>query len=593
MIKLSDYIVSFLENKGVKDIFMLSGGFCLPLVDSVGKSGINHVCTLHEQAAAIAAEAYAQYNKSPGVCLVTAGPGGTNTITGVASAWLDSIPVIVLSGQVQKKDVRGQRKVRQIGFQEIDMPSIVRPITKYSKTIMDPRDVKKVMEKAWHLATSGRQGPVWIEVPLDVQSAMVDPDALEGYGAQKPNSCNDELRELVAKFYKLLEDSERPVILAGNGIRSSNAESKFLDLAGLLGIPVMTTWKAIDYMDEEDPLFVGRPGIAAQRGANFSQQTSDLFISIGARLDHGQTAFNHKNFARNAKKVIIDIDRAEIDKMEFQVDCPIVFDAGAFIDEAIAQYQQPRDFSGWLARCKGWQKKYPVVVPDYWEQKELVNNYVLIDVLSDLMQSSDLLIPGSSGASSEVTMQAFRTKKGMRIFNSEGLGSMGFGIPSAIGGCIASNLRHTICVDGDGGFVMNIQELETVRRLQLPIKFFILNNSGYVSIRNSQNKHFDQELASSEDSGVTLPDFEKIAKSYGLNYCKINSQEQIHKEVQSVLDAAGPVVCEIMMLDTHETLPRNSTHKREDGTFVSLPMEDLLPLLPRSEFEENMSVSNG
>jgi acetolactate synthase-1/2/3 large subunit len=593
MVRLSDYVISFLEERGVKDIFMLSGGFCLPLVDSVGKSGINYVCNLHEQASAIAAEAYAQYKNSPGVCLVTAGPGATNTITGVASAWLDSVPMIILSGQVQSGDIRGQRKVRQIGFQEIDIPSVVRPITKYTKTIMNPEEIRKVMEKAWHLATTGRQGPVWIEIPLDVQSAMIDPDSLDGYILRGEDKRSKELSGLVAKFYEMLENSRRPVILAGNGIRSAMAEEKFLQLTELLGVPVMTTWKAIDFMDEEDPLFVGRPGIAGQRGANFSQQTSDLFISIGARLDHGQTAFNHANFARNAKKVIVDIDRSEIDKMDFHIDCPIDFDAEKFIDEAIFQHKTPKDFSGWLRRCKEWQRKYPVVIPEYWQQKEFVNNYVLIDVLSDLMKSSDLLVPGSSGACSEVTMQAFRTKKGMRIFNSEGLGSMGFGIPSAIGACIASDGRHTICVDGDGGFVMNIQELETVRRLQLPIKFFILNNSGYVSIRNSQSKHFDQQLASSEEGGVTLPDFEKVAKSYGLNYCEISSQEEIHKEVQEVLDMSGPVVCEIIMLDTHETLPRNSTHKREDGTFVSLPMEDMLPLLPRDEFEENMGVLYG
>jgi len=593
MIRLSDYVITFLEKKGVKDIFTLSGGFCLPLIDSVGKSNINYICNLHEQAAAISAEAYAQYKNSPGVCLVTAGPGATNTITGVASAWLDSIPMIILSGQVQSKDVRGQRKVRQIGFQEIDIPSIVRPITKYAKTIMKPEEIREAMEKAWHLATSGRQGPVWIEIPLDVQSAMIDPDSLNGYMLHREDNRSEELSGLVAKFYETLEGSRRPVILAGNGIRSARAEGKFLQLTELLGIPVMTTWKAIDFMDEEDPLFVGRPGIAGQRGANFSQQTSDLFISIGARLDHGQTAFNHANFARNAKKVIVDIDRSEIDKMDFHIDCPIDFDAEKFIDEAISQYKTSKDFSGWLRRCKEWQRKYPVVAPEYWQQKEFVNNYVLIDVLSDLMKSSDLLVPGSSGACSEVTMQAFRTKKGMRIFNSEGLGSMGFGIPSAIGACIASGGRHTICVDGDGGFVMNIQELETVRRLQLPIKFFILNNSGYVSIRNSQSKHFDQQLASSEEGGVTLPDFEKVAKSYGLSYYRISSQEDIHKEVQEVLDKSGPVVCEIMMLDAHETLPRNSTHKREDGTFVSLPMEDMLPLLPRDEFEENMGVLFG
>tara|TARA_Y100000310_G_scaffold138620_1_gene137606 strand:+ start:13448 stop:15220 length:1773 start_codon:yes stop_codon:yes gene_type:complete len=586
--KLSDYIVDFIEDKGIKDIFMLSGGFCLPLVDSIGKSSINHICNLHEQAAAIGAEAYAQYKNSPGVCLVTAGPGGTNTITGVASAWLDSIPMIILSGQVQSRDVRGKRKVRQIGFQEIDMATLVAPITKYTKTLTCSKDVKYVMEKAWHLATTGRQGPVWIEIPLDIQSSIIEPDSLVGFTPPPQEDRSKELEARVSEFYEMLTHSARPIILAGNGIRSAKAEEKFLQLAELLGIPVMTTWKAIDFMDEDHPLFIGRPGLAGQRGANISQQTADLFVSIGARLDHGQTAFNHTNFARKAKKVIVDIDSAEIEKMDFHVDCPIDFDALEFIEEAIVQYGKNKDFSDWLLRCKERQKKYPVVDPEYWKQEELVNNYVFIDVLSDLMKPSDLLVPGSSGACSEVTMQAFRAKKGMRIFNSEGLGAMGFGIPSAIGACIAAENRHTICVDGDGGFVMNIQELETVRRLQLPIKFFILNNSGYASIRNSQDKHFGQQLASSEHTGVTLPDFKKVAKSYDLSYYRISSQKEVRKEVQKVLESPNPVVCEIMMLDTHETLPRNSTLKREDGTFVALPMEDMLPLLPRKEFEKEM-----
>jgi acetolactate synthase-1/2/3 large subunit len=592
MVKLSDYVISFLEKRGVKDIFMLSGGFCLPLVDSVGKSNINHICSLHEQAAAIGAEAYAQYKNSPGVCLVTAGPGGTNTITGVASAWLDSIPMIILSGQVQSRDIRGKRKVRQIGFQEIDMASIIRPITKYSKTLTKSDDARRVLEKAWYMATTGRQGPVWIEIPLDIQSSLVDPNLLEGFTPPVNKDRSEELENYVSKFYEMLMNASRPIILAGNGIRSAKAKEKFLQLTKLLNIPIMTTWKAIDFMDEEHPLFVGRPGLAGQRGANFSQQTSDLFISIGARLDHGQTAFNHTNFARNAKKIIVDIDEAEIEKMDFHVDCPVNFDALEFIDLALSRYEKTKDFSDWVSQCKEWQKKYPVVVPEYWAQEKYINNYVFIDVLSDLMKPSDLLVPGSSGACSEVTMQAFRTKNGMRIFNSEGLGSMGFGIPSAIGACIASENRHTVCIDGDGGFIMNIQELETVRRLQLPIKFFVLNNGGYVSIRNSQSKHFGQQWASSEKGGVTLPDFEKITKSYGLSYCRISSPKEIYKEVQKVLDSSESVVCEIMMLNTHETLPRNSTHKREDGTFVSLPMEDLLPLLPRDEFKRNMSVGD-
>jgi len=593
MTKLSDYVVSFLETKGIKDIFTLSGGFCLPLIDSVGKSDINYVCTLHEQAAAIAAEAYAQYNNSPGVCLVTAGPGATNTITGIASAWLDSIPVIVFSGQVQSKDVRGDKKVRQIGFQEIDVVSIVKPITKYATTVLNPYDIKSVLEKAWHLATTGRQGPVWIEIPLDIQSTEIDINLLKSYEQESEEDRTQELKQKVSYFYELLNSSKRPVILAGNGIRSANAEEKFLELANFLNIPVMTTWKSLDFMEEEHPLFVGRPGLAAQRGANFSQQTADLFISIGARLDHGQTAFNHKNFARKAKKVIVDIDPAEIEKMQFHVDCSIDFDAGDFIEEALNQKEQKNnEFPKWLQQCKEWQAKYPVIVPEYWEQKEHVNNYVLIDVLSDLAKPTDLLIPGSSGCCSEVTMQSFKVTKGMRIFNSEGLGAMGFGIAASIGGCIAGERRHTICIDGDGGFVMNIQELETVRRLNLPIKYFVLNNGGYVSIRNSQEKHFKNEFASGENSGVTLPSFEKISNSYGIKYFRITDQDNIYEQVQEVLDEDGPVVCEVMMLHTHETLPRNSTHKREDGTFIALPMEDLLPLLDREEFNANMKIAD-
>jgi acetolactate synthase-1/2/3 large subunit len=597
-IKVAEYIVSFLESKGIKNIFMLSGGFCLPMVDAVANSDIKYTCNLHEQAAAIAAEAYAQYTGDPGVCMVTAGPGGTNAITGVASAWLDSIPMIILSGQVQSKDLKGSRKVRQIGFQEIDIVKIVDSITKYSVTVQDPKDIKCVMECAWHQATTGRQGPVWIDIPLDIQSAQINEHQLRGFSAEQflPSSGTNKQKTLtnkVSKFYDLIKESKRPVILAGNGIRSSGAKDKFLSLAEKLGIPVLTTWKSVDFMSENHPLFVGRPGLIAQRGANFSQQNSDLFISIGSRLDLGQTAFNHDNFARKAKKIIVDVDQAEIDKMQFDVDCEINFDASDFIDEALKQLDSlENNFSDWLSICKNWQEKYPVILEEYWQQEQCVNNYVLIDVLSKLAKPGNLIVPGSSGACSEVTMQAFKVKDGIRVFNSEGLGSMGFGIPASIGGCIASNRAETICIDGDGGFVMNIQELETVKRLNLPIKYFVLNNGGYVSIRNSQDKHFDKQIASGEDSGVTLPDIEKVCRSYGIKYRKLENHDNITENTQEILSEEGPVICEVIMLHTHESMPRNSTHKDENGVFVSLPMEDLLPLLPRDEFARNMSVGD-
>ena len=598
--KLSDYVVSFLEKKSIKDIFTLSGGFCLPLIDSISKSNINYICNLHEQAAAIGAEAYAQYNNTPGVCLVTAGPGGTNTVTGVASAWLDSIPIIFLSGQVQSKDINKDKKVRQIGFQEIDMPSIVKSITKYSTTVLDPYDIKKVLEEAWCLATTGRPGPVWIEIPLDIQSFDINIDQLKGFNPPSKPDRKNELKQKVNQFYNLLNNSNRPVILAGNGIRLSKAEKSFIKMIETLNIPVLTTWKALDMIEEDHPLFMGRPGLIAQRGANFVQQTADLFISIGARLDHGQTAFNHKNFAKNAKKVIVDIDPNEIEKMDFKVDCFVDFDAKEFIEEVfsnkdkkdkslnIFEWKHPK----WIKQCREWKEKYPVILPEYKNLKDKVNNYVLIDVLSNLMKPTDLLVPGSSGCSSEVTMQAFKVKKGLRVFNSEGLGSMGFGIPSAIGGCIASK-KNTICLDGDGGFMMNIQELETVKRLNLPIKFFVLNNGGYVSIRNSQEKHFKSNFnASSEDTGVTLPKFQKIASSYNIKYYKLDNHNNIESNIQQILNEEGPVLCEVIMPHSQESFPRNSTYKKEDGTFISLPMEDLLPLLDRDEFNKNMSIIN-
>ena len=578
--KVAEYVASFLEKKGIKNVFMLSGGFCLPLVDAIANSNINYVCNLHEQAAAICAEAHAQYTNLPGVCLVTAGPGSTNTITGVASAWLDSIPMIILSGQVQSKDIKGRRKVRQIGFQEVDIVSIVKSITKSAVTVTDPRDIKCVMECVWNEATTGRPGPVWVDIPLDVQSAQINIEELRSFIPEEKEDKSKELKEKIAKLYELVNSAKRPIIMVGNGVRLANAKQEFLQLIDKLNIPILTTWKSMDFMSENHPLYVGRPGLIGQRGANFSQQNSDLFISIGARLDYGQTAFNHKNFAKKAK-------------MEFDIECEINFDAKEAIEEILEQSDKKlKDFSGWLSICKNWHEKYPVVLKEYWEQEEYVSNYVIVDALSQIMKEGDLLIPGSSGACSEVTMQAFKVKDGIRIFNSEGLGSMGFGVPAAIGGCIASDKKRTVCVDGDGGFIMNVQELETVKRLNLPIKYFVLNNGGYASIRNSQSKHFDKEVASGNNSGVTLPDIKKIANSYGIKYFKLNNHNDIVNNVEAILNCDGPSICEVVMLHTHESLPRNSTHKREDGTFVSLPMEDLLPLLPRDEFEENMSVGN-
>ena len=587
--KLSDYVIKFIEDQGVNDIFLLPGGGCIHLVDSIGKSKINFICNLHEQACSIAADAYGQYTNNLGVCLVTTGPGGTNAITGVAGAWLDSTPMLVLSGQVQRKDRMNGRGVRQIGFQEIDVAAVAKPLTKYAVTVMDPNRIRFHLEKAVWLAKNGRPGPVWVDIPLDVQAVEIDPDKLERF---IPVDSLVDLSETVNDVIEALNQAERPVVLVGNGVRLSKAIEPFLTLLRSLKVPVLTTWKSIDFLAEDHPLFVGRPGGVGQRGANFTQQNSDFLICIGARLDHGQTAYQHKFFARGATKVIVDVDQGEINKLEMDIKFPIPADAGVFIGEMLKQKDKINvNCEPWLKLCKEWQAKYPVILPEYWEEKQFVNNYVFIDVLSDVLPENSLIIPGSSGGCSEVTMQCFRVKEGTRIFNSEGLGAMGFGIAGAMGGCIASGGKETICIDGDGGFIMNIQELEVVRRLELPIKFFVLNNNGYVSIRNTQNKHFGgHQVASGESSGLTLPSLEKQANAYEIPYFRIENTKNIHNLVEEFLSHDGPAICEVMLPPTHVTAPKTSVYKKEDGSFSARPMEDLFPFLPRDEFAQNMLV---
>lgn len=596
MMKLSDYVIRFVADLGVKHVFMLSGGGCMHLVDSVGSCpGLAYVCNLHEQASAIAAEAYGQYTNSLGVALVTTGPGGTNTLTGVAGAWLDSTPCLFLSGQVKRADMKTGRGVRQMGFQEIDIVKMVEPITKYAVTVTDPDTIRYHLEKAVYLARSGRPGPVWIDIPLDVQAVKIDEAGLAGFEVPESSmgaGCA-QLERWVGETLALLDQAERPVILVGGGVRLAGAVEDFLKLAETLRIPVLTTWKTIDIMSETHELFAGRPGAIGQRGANFTQQNSDWLLSIGARLDYGQTAFSHANFARAAKKIMVDIDPCEIGKMETPINVPVVADAGAFIREMAKQvgFLRKKDWSSWLKQAKAWQVRYPVMQPAYWNETEWVSTYVLMDVLSDAMACGDVMIPGSSGTCSEITMQAFRVKDGMRVFNTEGLGSMGFGIPASIGGCLAAGGKRTVCVDGDGGFIMNIQDLETVKRLNLPIKYFILSNNGYASIRGMQRNHFKGHLVACDPScGVTLPDFGKVAKSFGVTSARIENHSRIREQVREILAMDGPVVCEVMISPTQQTMPRVMSMQKPDGSMVSKPMEDMYPFLSRDEFLENMIV---
>jgi len=612
MIKLSDFVIKYLVELGTKDIFLLPGGGCMHVLDSLGQNKkIKYTAFLHEQAAAIAADAYAQYTGKIGVVLVTTGPGGTNTVTGVAASWIDSTPVLYLSGQAQRKHMKTGLGVRQMGVQEVDIVSMVKPITKYAVTVMDPLTIKYHLDKAVVMARSGRQGPVWLEIPLDVQGAMIEGWTLSGLNGWQEKKKEDRrrkaedrrLKKQVKKIMELLKNAEKPVLLAGNGIRAAGAVKEFVRLVEKLQIPVLLTWRAADMLDEKHPLYFGRPGIVGQRAANFIQQNADLLITVGARMDLPQTAFDHANFAPRAKKVIVDIDGSEIKKLEFKVDVAVVVDARKFIREITnvkikntkqkgqkesMQIQKQK----WIKWCDVLKGKYPV--PDISSLKtseKYVNTYRFIDSLSGLLTGKEVLVPGSSGSCAEVTMQAVKVKKGLRILNTPGLGSMGFGLPASIGACIASG-KKTVTIIGDGGLQHNIQELETIRRLQIPIKVFILSNNGYGSVRMMQLRHFNGRFVSCDPaSGLTIPSTKKMAKAYGIRYSKIDYTQNLKLEIRKVLKSKSPMVCEVFIDPMQETIPRVSSAVMLDGKIISKPMEDLYPFLVRKEFESNMFLN--
>ena len=595
-IKLSDYVIRFIAQQGIRHIFLLPGGGCMHLVDSLGRCNeVEKVCCLHEQAAVIAAEAYGQYTNNLGAALVTTGPGGTNAITGVAGAWIDSTPVIVISGQAKRSDLIGDRGVRQMGIQEVDIVRMVSSITKYAVTVMDPNSIRFHLEKATFLARTGRPGPVWIDIPLDVQGSVIEETDLGGFEpgpADLPKPDRD-LERKVQEVIALLNHANRPVLLAGNGIRLSKAEREFLRLIDSLKIPVLTTWKTIDFLPEDHELYFGRPGSIGQRGANFIQQNSDFILIIGARLDLAQVGHSYPNFARDARKVVVDIDANEIRKMDMRIDVPVCSDAKAFLQKFIdnLSFVQERDRSAWMSRCILWKQKYPVILPEYREPQEPVNTYALVDVLSDLLTEKDVLVPGSSGSCSEITLQAFRARCGQRILNTPGLGSMGFGLPASMGACLASGKKRTTCLIGDGGLQHNIQELETLKRLNIPVKLFVLNNNGYASIRNTHNRLFDGRLVCCDpSSGLTLPDTCRVASAYGLPAVRISGQKNLKEDIRRILEMAGPVVCEVVIEPGLQTAPKASSIVKPDGSIQSKPLEDLWPFLERDEFLANMII---
>jgi acetolactate synthase-1/2/3 large subunit len=590
-VKLSDYVMDRIAAEGVEHVFMLPGGGCMHLVDALGRHpDLAFICNLHEQGTAVAVDAYAQL-RGFGAGLVTTGPGGTNALTGVAAAYFDSTPCLFVSGQVKRPDLRRHSGVRQFGFQEIDIVALAKPITKYAVTVEDPAEIRYHLDRAIHEARHGRPGPVWIDIPLDVQAAEVDPDSLRGY-TPEAEAAND-LEALVEQTLAVLAVARRPAILAGNGIRLAGALLDFLRLVDLLQIPVLTTWKAADFMPEDHPLFAGRPGAAGQRGANFTQQTSDALLVLGARLDLGQVAYMHDQFAPKARKIVVDVDARELGKLKMDLELAIEVDAGAFIRLLLerAQSRPITPKTGWNSRVLEWKRSYPTLLPEYWKERGWVNLYVLVEVLSECLGEGDLLVPCSSGQGSEVTHQAFKVAPGVRMLNSQGLGPMGFGPPAALGACVGSGGRRTICVDGDGGFQMNVQELEVIRRLDLPIKIFVLDNQGYGSIRGSQRSYFQGRLVASDaSSGLTLPDPCAVARAYGIPTAELLSHDGLRERIQELLAQPGPLVCRVQLNPDQPTQPRVTSFQRLDGSMGTRPMEEMFPLLDPSEWALAMTI---
>lgn len=605
MIKLSDYVLKFVADLGITNCFLVTGGGAMHLNQSLAlEKRITPICNSHEQASAICAEGYAKATNGLGFCMVTTGPGGTNAVTGVAGAWLDSTPVLYVSGQVKRPDrmfdaLTGKPLgMRQLGVQEVDICSIVRPITKYAETILEPKDIRYHLEKAVFLALHGRPGPVWIDIPLDVQATPIEESELRVFDPAEfahdiAITGTANVPAEVQRAIEAFNACERPMLFAGNGIRLAHAEEEFEELRKYLGIPSVATWCAADLINSDEPTYVGRPGNVAARGANFALQNCDFLMVLGARMDMAITGYAPQNLAREAHKITVDIDQAELNKLHPYVQQPVCADAKAFLTELLKHKEQlkPKDFKPWQERCADWKHRYAVVTDEHQKAEGLVSIFNLAEVVGTEVDSSTRIVVGNSGSGIEIFFLAFPILHSQRLYHTAGLGSMGYAIPIAIAVAVANPGREVIAVDGDGGFMFNIQELETIHRLNLPIKFFVLNNDGYSSIRASQTAYFKEaSIGADAKTGLTIPDLSAVAEAFKLGSYVIKDQTDLRGEVRKVLDMKGPVVCDVNVLPDEVRAPRLQSYQKPDGTFVSKPLEDLFPFLPREEFLANMIV---
>ena len=592
-IKVAQYLSEFLVKNGIKDCFMVTGGGAMHLDDAIGhQEGMHCVFNHHEQACAIAAEGYTRMTGKIAAVCVTSGPGGTNAITGVMGGWVDSIPMFVVSGQVKRETTIWscpELGLRQLGDQEFDIIHSVSNMTKYAVMLTNPLETAYHLEKALYLALNGRGGPVWIDIPLDVQGAMIETDDLIHFEPetekpwQVPSVTNDAVDAILGK----IKNAKAPLILVGTGIRLGNAEEELLKVLDKLQIPVVTAWNANDVVAYDNPYFAGMPGTVGTRPGNFAIQNCDLLLSLGCRLNIRMIGYNHYDFAKNAYKIIVDIDPRELIKPTIKPDMPVNADVKDLLNAILShEYTPSVDHARWVKWCRNLVAKYPAALDSYRNNGEgLLNPYVFMDKLFDQLKDDDRIICGN-GSACVITFQGCKIKQGQRMFTNSGCAAMGYGFPAAVGVAVADNSRRTICVDGDGSIMMNIQELATVAYNKLDMKIVLLNNNGYHSIRQTQTNLFKPPFIGIDgESGICFPNFGKLAESFGIKYFRVNSETDCDEVLNDALNCNGPCLCEVILDPTQNFAPKSSSKVLPDGRIVSPSLDDMAPFLDRDEFE--------
>lgn len=594
-IRVADFIAQTLAAQGIRHVFMITGGGAMHLNDAIGRcKQLEYIPCHHEQACAIAAESYCRLTGEMAAVCVTTGPGGTNAITGVYGAWTDSIAMIVISGQVKWETlVRSTGlPLRQIGDQEVDIVRLVETITKYAVIVQEPSSIRMHLEKAIYLAKAGRPGPVWLDIPMNVQSALIDPDTLLPWipepdpGSPDPAAIDDCCEQIAAR----LRSAKRPVVLAGSGIRIAGAYEEFLRLVETWRVPVTTAFNAHDLLPHNHPLLVGRPGTIGDRAGNFAVQSADLLLVLGCRLNVRQTGYDFASFARAAFKIQVDIDAIEMQKPTVRIDLRVHADVRPLMQRLadLAPAEANSDHAGYLAWCRERRDRYPVVLPSYWDRSEPVNPYCFVDALFEALPPGQVVVTGD-GTSCVATFQASRMKLGQRLFTNSGSAPMGFDLPAAVGASIATGRGQVVCIAGDGSIQMNLQELQTIATQRLPIKVFVFNNDGYHSIRQTQQAYFpDNPVGYSPATGVGVPNFEKLAAAYGISYFRIRRHEEMAGVIGACLGTEGAVMCEVMIDPEQAFAPKAASKRLEDGTMVSSPLEDMAPFLSAAEVAGNV-----